>query len=160
MESVSSCRDSEGQCDCVASGFKHLHWRVRVAAVHSGVKLQLRGELPVVQAQTDPKPQAPGLWWQLLHRRCKEGGRRQLLVPSWEVGEQLPLCGCQPADHAQCVRWAAAAATSSALRLLLYAHGDTKPERLNESYRSALFVLHCTLLMTVNLPEVQSSLSF
>lgn len=126
MESLSSCRDSKGQRVCVASGVKHLPWWVCVAAVHSGVELQLCVELPVVQAQTtqttpwsNTKPQAPGLWWQLLHHRGKEGGRGQLLVPSREVGEQQQLCGCpQPAGCAQCVRWAA----SSAERFLLYTH--------------------------------------
>lgn len=130
MESLSSCRDSKGQRVCVASGVKHLPWWVCVAAVHSGVKLQLCVELPVVQAQTtqttpwsNTKPQAPGLWWQLLHHRGKEGGRGQLLVPSREAGEQHQLCGCpQPAGCAQCVRWAA----SSAVRFLLYAHGNTQ----------------------------------
>lgn len=65
MESVSSCRDSEGQRVLVASWVKHLPRRMCVAAVHSGIKLQFRVELPVVQGRTtpfsDPEPQAPGL---------------------------------------------------------------------------------------------------
>lgn len=105
---LSSCRGFEGQCVCVATGVKHLSRRVRVAAVCHGVKLQLCVELPLVHAQTtccsDPEPQAPGLWWQLLHHRSNEGGCGKLPVPSGEVGQQHHHSAPQPADHNQCFR--------------------------------------------------------
>lgn len=84
MESLSPCRDPEGQCVRVASGVTRLPRRVCVAAVHSRVKLHLCVELPVVQARPrrrNPEPQAPGLQRQLLHRRGREGGRWWLPLP-------------------------------------------------------------------------------
>lgn len=108
---IYSCSDWEGRSVCVASGVKHLPWWVCVVAVHTGVKLQICAEIPMVQAQfihcSDPKPQARGLRWQLLHHCGNEGGRGQVLVPSWLVEGQHHPCGsAQHADSAHCVRWA------------------------------------------------------
>ena len=77
-----------------------------VAAVHSGVKLQLGLELPLVQALarlcSGAEPPAPGLWQHLLHHGRDQGRRRQLQVSGQE---QQELGGSvQPADHVQRVR--------------------------------------------------------
>lgn len=146
---LSFCRLCECQRVSVAPRIEHLPWWECVAAVHCGVKLQLRVELRMDHTQwlpfPDPKLQTPTLSWLLLHHCGDTDGWRKLSLPSRAKGGEHHHCGDpQPAFCPQSFRWETAASFAENIRVQTYI--QTFKQNLREGFIWLISLWSCLTL--------------